>query len=62
MEKAIALSYSSIIFIHGIGNFTLKNKIIEDIKNNKFVEKYREADVRKYGYGATELFFKDINK
>jgi hypothetical protein len=55
LEKGIAFGYSDMVFIHGIGNFTLRNKIYEELKNNKHVKIFREADNRKYGFGATEV-------
>lgn len=57
IEKANALKYSHLIFIHGIGVNTLKNKIVEHLKSCDFVSSYKDADVRKYGFGATEVRF-----
>lgn len=58
LEKAQALSYQKIIFIHGIGVNTLKNKIYDYLKNSTKVKNYQEADIRKYGYGAVEVDIK----
>ncbi|MFC2114555.1 Smr/MutS family protein [Bacteroidota bacterium] len=57
-EKAIAFDYSCIIVIHGIGVNTLKDKIREFLKNNEHVKGFHDADVRKYGFGATEIIFR----
>ena len=58
LEKAIALGYRKIIFIHGIGVSTLKNKITDSLKANSDVGNFGDADLRKYGYGATEVNIK----
>ncbi|MBL6964310.1 MAG: Smr/MutS family protein [Bacteroidetes bacterium] len=58
-EKVIAFNYPSIIIIHGIGVNTLKDKIRKYLMGNKEVINYRDADIREYGYGATEVFLKN---
>ena len=58
VEKAIAFNYPDIIVIHGIGVNTLKDRIREYLKSNKDVKEFRDADVRKYGFGATEIIFR----
>jgi hypothetical protein len=46
-----------IVFIHGIGNHFLKNKIKNYLGRQKdLVRKYGDADMVKYGGGATEVF------
>lgn len=44
-----------IIFIHGVGNGTLKNEIIKVLKTYDNLH-YFEASMAKYGVGATEIF------
>ena len=58
LEKAIALKYPKIIFIHGIGVSTLKNKIIDHLKDHHHIKSHNEADIRKFGYGAMEVEIK----
>lgn len=59
LEKGIAVRYKKMIFIHGIGVSTLKTKITDYLKNHTEVIRYQEADIRKYGYGATEAILTD---
>ncbi|MBT3800566.1 MAG: hypothetical protein HOG05_05395 [Bacteroidetes bacterium] len=58
-EKMIAFDYENIIIIHGIGINTLKEKIRKYLNGNKYVLHYKDANVREYGYGATEIFLKN---
>ena len=57
-EKAIALKYSKITFIHGVGTNALKQKIWKEISGHPAVKTYYEAQKEKFGYGATEIVFK----
>jgi len=59
LDKAIALGYNKIVFIHGIGVNTLKSKIVEILKKNSSVGSFGDADIRKYGFGATEVAIKN---
>lgn len=54
LESAIACLYSSVVFIHGIGNGTLKQSIIKRIEEYNNIE-FRSASFAKYGNGAIEL-------
>ena len=56
MEQAEVEKMSKMIFIHGIGNGTLKNEILKYLRNTPGVEFYDAAYAR-YGMGATEVFF-----
>lgn len=50
---------NSIILIHGAGNHYLKNKIKNYLGTQKnLVERFADADMLKYGGGATEVWFK----
>jgi len=42
-----------IVFIHGIGNGTLKQKLLWELKHNYKKHKYQDASFQQYGYGAT---------
>ncbi len=42
-----------IVFIHGIGNGTLKQKILWELKHKYKKHKYQDASFQQYGYGAT---------
>ncbi|MDX9941419.1 MAG: DUF2027 domain-containing protein [Bacteroidales bacterium] len=56
MEQAEVEKMSKMIFIHGVGNGTLKNEILRYLRNTPGVEFYDAAYAR-YGMGATEVFF-----
>jgi hypothetical protein len=58
LELAIATHQKSIVFIHGIGKGSLKNEIHFRLTQTKWVHKYVNEYNNKYGYGATEVFFR----
>ncbi|MBC7745460.1 MAG: Smr/MutS family protein [Flavobacterium sp.] len=58
LDAAIVHKLNSIIFIHGLGNGTLKNEIHKIISKHKQVKTFMDARKEKFGYGATEVFFK----
>jgi len=47
-----------IIFIHGLGNGTLKTEIIRELDRNYKKFKYQDASFKEYGYGATLVYVK----
>ncbi|MES2780441.1 MAG: DUF2027 domain-containing protein [Bacteroidota bacterium] len=56
LEMAHVHQMQKIVFIHGIGNHFLKNKIKNYLTQQKIiVKKYQDADMVKYGGGATEV-------
>lgn len=54
LGSAIAFRYHSVVFIHGIGNGTLKQAIIQRLAEYSDIE-FRSASFTKYGNGAIEL-------
>jgi hypothetical protein len=54
LSSAIAFRYTSVVFIHGIGNGTLKQAIIHRLAEYEDIE-FRTASFAKYGNGAIEL-------
>jgi hypothetical protein len=57
LEMAHVHQMQKIVFIHGIGNHFLKNKIKNYLGRQKdLVRKYGDADMVKYGGGATEVY------
>ncbi len=60
-EKAITdaqvYHVDSMVFIHGIGNGTLKKEIHNRLKGFAFVKRYELAEPMEYGNGATIVFF-----
>ena len=54
MENAILNHYKKVIFIHGVGNGTLKQELIKILQQYKNIH-YFNASMQKYGCGATEV-------
>lgn len=54
LESALACNYTRVIFIHGIGNGSLKQALIERIRNYGNIE-FRNASFTRFGNGAIEL-------
>ena len=54
LGSAIAFRYTSVVFIHGIGNGTLKQAIIQRLAEYEDIE-FRSASFAKFGNGAIEL-------
>lgn len=54
LESALEAQYRKIIFIHGIGNGTLRNTILETLKEYEELTA-QNASFKKYGYGAIEV-------
>lgn len=58
IDAAIVHKLHSIILIHGIGNGTLKHEIHKALSKHQQVKTFMDARKEKFGYGATEVFFK----
>lgn len=58
LEAAIVHKLPSIIFIHGVGNGTLRYEIQKIITKHPQVKTYMDAYKDRYGYGATEVILK----
>lgn len=58
LEAAIVHQYQSIIFIHGVGNGTLRNEIHKQLGKHPHVKTFKDARKEKFGYGATEVIIK----
>ncbi len=58
LEKAVAANRGRIIFIHGLGNGSLKMEIQKVLMRHKHVSRWEEADTRKYGHGATAVYLR----
>lgn len=58
LEGAIVHQYQSIIFIHGVGNGTLRNEIHKQLGKHPHVKTFKDARKEKFGYGATEVLLK----
>lgn len=58
LDLAMATHQRSIVFIHGIGSGKLKQEIHSILNQTKGVYKYVSDYDARYGYGATEVFFR----
>ncbi|WP_199117112.1 Smr/MutS family protein [Pedobacter sp. ASV28] len=58
LDAAIVHQMPSIIFIHGVGNGTLRDHIHRTISKHAQVRTFMDAHKEKFGYGATEVIFK----
>jgi len=57
LEDAMLNQFEKIIYIHGIGNGTLKKKLKDELRDYEEIE-VRDASFNRYGYGAIELKIK----
>lgn len=57
-HNAVEHQQSSLTIIHGIGKGKLKEEIHEILKSKKEVKSFINQHHPKFGYGATEIFFK----
>ena len=58
LDAAIVHQLSSIVFIHGVGNGTLRHHIHKAISKHPQVRTFMDARKEKFGFGATEVIFK----
>lgn len=58
LDSAIAHNFESIIFIHGVGNGTLRYEIQKKLSKHQQVRTFKDARKDKFGYGATEVLLK----
>jgi len=57
LEDAMLNQFEKIIYIHGIGNGTLKKKLKDELRDYEEID-VRDASFNRYGYGAIELHIK----
>lgn len=58
LDLAIAHHQQNMFVIHGVGKGKLKDEIHKILKDNPDVDKYVNEYHPRYGFGATEIFFK----
>jgi hypothetical protein len=58
LDAAIVNQLPSIVFIHGVGNGTLRHHIHKTISKHPQVKTFMDAKKEKFGFGATEVVFK----
>lgn len=59
METAIANGTRRIVFIHGIGNGTLKQELRKELTTKYKKYYFQDASFKEYGYGATMVILKN---
>jgi len=60
LESAMTEKLQKVIFIHGVGNGSLKSEINLILKQYPDIH-YFDASMQKYGCGATEVLIKSVN-
>lgn len=58
MEAAIQDGTKRIVFIHGVGQGTLKNELRRELSSRYKKYDYQDASFREYGYGATMVILR----
>lgn len=58
LDAAIVNQMPKIVFIHGVGNGTLRHHIHKIISKHPQVRTFMDAQKEKFGFGATEVVFK----
>ncbi|WP_374164413.1 DUF2027 domain-containing protein [Arcticibacter sp. MXS-1] len=58
LDAAIVHKLPSIIFIHGVGNGTLRIELHKRLGKHPHVKTFMDARKEKFGYGATEVLLK----
>jgi len=58
MEKAVHDGTKKIVFVHGVGQGTLKNEIRRELETRYRKYDVQDASFREYGYGATMVILK----
>jgi len=59
LETAIANGTRRIVFIHGIGNGTLKQELRKELSTKYKKYYFQDASFKEYGYGATMVILKN---
>ncbi|MBK6266336.1 Smr/MutS family protein [Marivirga sp. S37H4] len=53
LDQAIMAGLDEVVFVHGVGNGILKNKIHKILSDNAHIQFFKDAKKEKFGYGAT---------
>ncbi len=56
MKNAISNRVNKIVFIHGVGNGTLKNELRKSLQQDYSKFKFQDASFKEYGFGATIVY------
>jgi hypothetical protein len=58
ITRAIKSEVKKIVFIHGVGNGTLKNELRRELQRKYSKYHFQDASFREYGYGATMVILR----
>ena len=58
LDKAVVDGLDSLLFIHGVGNGTLRHFIHKYLSTYPHLRYYEDAQKEKFGYGATKVYLK----
>lgn len=58
LAKAVSSGAKKIVFIHGVGNGTLKNELRRELQRKYSKYPMQDASFREYGYGATMVILR----
>jgi len=58
LDAAIVHHLTDMVFIHGVGNGTLRNEIHKALGKNLKVQTFMDAQKEKFGFGATRVLLK----
>jgi len=56
IQKAIIEKVKKIVFIHGLGNGTLKMEVLKELNRKYKKYRYQDASFKEYGFGATMVY------
>ncbi len=57
MDKGIKEKVKKAVFIHGLGNGTLKTEVRRELDRKYKKYRYQDASFKEYGFGATMIYF-----
>lgn len=58
LDQAIAAGLDEVVYIHGVGNGTLRDAIHKHLSKENNINFYKDAQKNKFGYGATMVRIK----
>ena len=58
LDDALKAKVKRVVFIHGVGNGTLKLEIRRELEKKSKILTFQDASFKEYGYGATMVNFK----
>jgi len=58
LDRAVVSGFDHIVFIHGVGSGTLRNKIHKFLSQYPHIKYYEDVNKEKFGYGATKVQLK----